>query len=196
MAKFPDILCPTVYIESVPMLDVAQLKRQGIHVILTDLDNTLVPWRGSDLSPEVRAWVADALGQGMKFCIVSNTRNMKRLRNLSSELGIPYVKKGMKPRRSGFRAALELLGSVPSQAVVLGDQVFTDVLGGNRLGVMTILVRPLHPREFFGTKISRFFERIILRLFAQRGMLRCQQAEAGSPGEHLAETNSQKESEH
>lgn len=178
MSKFLDIVCPSMYVESVPLLDVADLKRRGIKAILTDLDNTLVPWRGSDISPEVHAWMSDALSQGLQFCIVSNTRTMKRLRNISSELGIPYVKKGIKPRRAGFRAALKLLGVDASEAAVLGDQVFTDVLGGNRLGVFTILVRPMHPREFFGTKISRFFERIILRQLEKRGMLSRNAAES------------------
>ncbi len=178
------------------MVDIADLKSRGVSVILTDLDNTLVRWQGSDISQEVRAWIKDAADQGLKFCIVSNTRSMRRLRNISAELDIPYVKKGMKPRRSGFRAALELLGSDVSQAAVLGDQMFTDILGGNRLGAVTILVRPMHPREFFGTKISRLFERLILRLLEQRGMLADPGVETSSPGEQSARADSQKESEH
>lgn len=195
MSKILDYFCPSMYVDSVPLVDIEDLRRRGIRAILTDLDNTLVPWRGSDISPEVQAWVQDALAKGMKFCIVSNTRTMSRLRTLSTAFGIPYVTKGLKPRRIGFRAALELLGVDVSEAVVLGDQVFTDVLGGNRLGAYTILVRPIHPREFFGTKISRFFERIILRRFEQQGRLRRTGAETRPGAEHSARTNSQKESE-
>jgi uncharacterized protein len=184
-----------MYVDSVPVIDIADLRRRGIQAVLTDLDNTLVPWQGTNISPEVRAWLKDAADQGLKLCIVSNTRSMRRLRNISAELEIPYVRKGLKPRRIGFRAALQLLDVDVSKAAVLGDQMFTDVLGGNRLGAFTILVRPMHPREFFGTKISRLFERVILRLFEQRGRLLFPGTETRPPGEHLARSDSQKESE-
>lgn len=99
----------------------------------------------------------------MKICIVSNTRYPGRLRRLAEKLQVPFVKGRLKPRKSAFRPALELLGVAPERAAVIGDQIFTDILGGNRLGLYTILVRPLSRREFFGTKISRIFERMILR---------------------------------
>lgn len=190
------MLCPTMYVPSVPEIDIADLKRRGVRVVLTDLDNTLVRWQGRDISREVRDWIKDASAQGLEFCIVSNTRSMKRLHDIAEDLNIPYVRKGLKPRRVGFRAALELVGRDASEAVVLGDQMFTDVLGGNRLGAATIMVRPMHPREFFGTKISRMFERLILRLLERRGMLTRAGVETRSPGEQLARADSQKESEH
>jgi HAD superfamily phosphatase (TIGR01668 family) len=189
------LLCPSIYAESVSHVDIADLKRRGIRALLLDLDNTLVRWKGWDIPPEVAAWVKEALAQGMKMCVVSNTRSPKRLRQLSETLGIAHVKRGAKPRRGGFREALRLLDAQPSETAVIGDQVFTDILGGNRLGAFTVLVRPMHGREFFGTKISRLFERVVLRLLDRRGMLRRCGLESPAAGEHLTETDSQKKPE-
>jgi len=189
------LLCPSIYAESVSHVDIADLKRRGIRVFLLDLDNTLVRWQGWDIPPEVAAWVKEALAQGMKICIVSNTRTPKRLRALSEALGVPYVRRGSKPRRIGFREALRLLDAQTGETAVIGDQVFTDILGGNRLGAFTVLVRPMHRREFFGTKISRLFERVVLRLLDRRGMLSRSGLESPAEGEHLAESDSQKKPE-
>jgi len=189
------LLCPSICAESVPQVDIADLKRRGIRALLLDLDNTLVRWKGWEIAPEVAAWVKEALAQGMKICVVSNTRSPKRLRQVSETLGIAHVKRGAKPRRGGFREALKLLDAQPGETAVIGDQVFTDILGGNRLGALTVLVRPMHRREFFGTKISRLFERVVLRLLDRRGMLRRCGLESPAAGEHLTEADSQKKPE-
>jgi len=181
------LLCPAAFVESVPLIDIGELKRRRISAVLTDLDNTLVPWRSYDISPEVAAWVSEAQKQGIKLCIVSNTRTWTRLQSLAGELRVPFVRRGLKPRRGGFREALKVLGAERSEAAVIGDQVFTDILGGNRSGLYTILVRPLHHREFIGTKISRFFERIVLRLLEQRGMLCRPGVKSDAAGNNQAE---------
>lgn len=194
MNVFLRLLCPTLYAESVPAIDLDELKARGVTTLLLDLDNTLVAWRGWEIPDSVSAWVKDAVAQGMKICIVSNSRTPKRVRELASQLGIEFVKRGAKPRRVGFRDALALLDAVPSEAAVIGDQVFTDVLGGNRLGAVTVLVCPLGRREFIGTKMSRIVERVILRMLDCRGeLLRCS-SEVPAKGEQSAETGSQKES--
>jgi len=172
LADWLKLLCPAEHVESVVSIDVAKLKERRISALLLDLDNTLVPWQSYDVAPEIEAWISEAARQGMKFCIVSNTRTPTRLQSLAAELGLPFVRRGAKPRRGGFREALSILGAETAHAAVIGDQIFTDILGGNRLGLYTILVRPLHPREFVGTKVSRFFERLVLRLLERRGMLK------------------------
>ena len=171
MVNWFRLLCPAEHVESLVSVDIEKLKERRIEAVLLDLDNTLVPWRSYDIAPEVGAWIADAARRGMKFCIVSNTRTSARLQSLAAKLDLPFVRRGTKPRRGGFREALRLLDVETAHAAVIGDQIFTDILGGNRLGLYTILVRPLHPREFVGTKISRFFERIVLGLLERRGML-------------------------
>jgi hypothetical protein len=166
---FLELFRPTEMVDSITQLTVDGLRSRGINALLVDLDNTLVPWSTREITNQVRDWLKTTQDAGVKICIVSNTSSSRRLKALSSELGIPHANKGAKPRRKGFREAMGLLAVDPSCVAVVGDQIFTDILGGNRLGVRTILVRPIGQREFFGTKISRVFERMLLRHFQAHG---------------------------
>jgi len=154
---------PNEYVRSIVEIAPEMLHAKGIRALLLDLDNTLTPWRSRQVPPEVEAWVRQMQASGIALCFVSNTRNMTRLKWLSEHLGIPYVRGPMKPRRAMLRRALDKLGVSPENAAIVGDQLFTDIWGGNRLGLYTIWVHPMHPHEFIGTKISRLVERWILR---------------------------------
>ena len=171
MGRLLDLLCPAQCAESVDSVDLSELGARGIRALLIDLDNTLVPWRGYEIRPRVMEWVSSLPDHGMKACIVSNTRHPSRLRQLAGELGIPYASRGMKPGSVGFREGMMILEADISETAVIGDQVFTDILGGNRLSLYTILVSPLQRKEFVGTKISRLFERIVLKTLSNRGMI-------------------------
>lgn len=165
-AKAPRLLrpfCPAVYAEHVSELRPEHLLERGIRHVFLDLDNTLTPWRSREVADEVEGWLAKGRAAGLRFCILSNTRNMARLQALSERLDVPYVRARMKPSRRGFLLGMDRLGATPQDSAMVGDQLFTDIWGGNRVGMLTIWVRPLHPREFFGTKISRLLERCILR---------------------------------
>ncbi len=78
-------------------------------------------------------------------------------------IGIPAVYKAGKPRKRAYRKAMAMLSTTPHETMMVGDQIFTDVLGGNRLGLYTILVKPIHQQEFIGTKVMRILERLVLR---------------------------------
>ena len=78
----------------------------------------------------------------------------------------------VKPRRRAFRKALEELKLSVSDVAVLGDQIFTDVLGGNRMGLYTILVTPISDKEFIWTKLMRQFERLILKYLQRKNLIR------------------------
>lgn len=165
------MLCPHRYCHGVAEVSIEDLQREGIDTVLLDLDNTLVPWQKRDMTEEVRGWLVALKEAGMKLYLVSNTRHGKRIDALSEELGIPHVRGAWKPRKKGFLHAMKELGSDPSKTVIIGDQMFTDVLGGNRLGLYTVMVRPLARREFMGTKISRAAERVFLSWFRRKGHL-------------------------
>jgi len=140
-----------------------ELVAAGKKVVMLDADNTLLPWRSEELSDVTRAWLADAKAVGLKLVLISNTRNKARLERLSAALGIPYAVGKFKPSREMYVHALEITGAKPEEAVMIGDQIFTDVWGANRAGVDSILVQPMHGREFLGTKINRLGEKWIWR---------------------------------
>lgn len=146
------------------------LADRGIRALVLDLDNTLVPWHGKKFDPEIVAWVRRVQAAGVRLCIVSNTHRPRRLRELAAALGVAWVPSGGKPRRSGFQRAMQAMGAAPAETAVVGDQLLTDIWGGNRCGLLTILVDPLSPVEFIGTRmISRHVERWLLRLLGEAG---------------------------
>lgn len=155
--------CPDEHVPSVVAITPEHLRARGIRALLLDLDNTITPWRSRQVPTEVRQWIAQMQAAGIQLCFVSNTRNLARLRRLSEMLGIPYARGPMKPRRAMLMRAIEMLKVKPEETAIVGDQIFTDVWSGNRLGIYTIWVRPMAPREFVGTKISRAVERWLLR---------------------------------
>jgi uncharacterized protein len=166
-----DFFCPDQWVRGVVDVDIAALKAEGYQSILLDLDNTLLPWQSTVLPESSKAWILQAKELGMKLCIVSNTHNPKRLYNIAADLDIRALAHALKPRPAGFEKAAGMLGCAPERSVVVGDQVLTDILGGNLACMYTVLVRPMHPREFIGTKVSRLFERWILSLLRKRGKL-------------------------
>ena len=143
----------------------------GVQAVLLDLDNTLVGWQRHDVQEPVREWLMELKDAGLKLCLISNTRFGRRLRALSEELDIPFVRRAWKPRKKGFLRAMQDLGVTPEQTVMFGDQMFTDILGANRVGVYSIMVRPIARREFVGTKISRMAESVLMRWFRNKGYL-------------------------
>ncbi len=161
-AQVPRLLrpfCPISALEDLWAVPLEGLRARGKKLILLDVDNTLVAWRSEDVQLEVFEWVRQAREVGFELCILSNTRHPERLARLSEKLGIPTERGRFKPSRAMYLAALRRFGVQASEAVMIGDQIFTDVLGANRSGVEAIWVRQLSHREFHGTKVSRFFER-------------------------------------
>lgn len=162
---------PRQYVASLRDIDPTALCDLGIRAVLLDLDNTLVSWRGSEIEPEMEEWVRAALEKGLKICIVSNTWRKRRIHAIAERLGIPYILRAGKPRRGSLRRAMEALASVPGETAVVGDQIFTDVVGGNRIGAYTILCIPMPGREFLGTRFVRNFETYLMRKLADQGHL-------------------------
>jgi hypothetical protein len=162
------LLRPCRQVGSVLEIDLEELRELGIQGILLDLDNTLLAWDNLVLSDEVQNWVRHAIEEGFQLCIVSNAHWM-RLETQSVVLGIPYVADAMKPSTRAMRKALDLMGLRSHQAAMVGDQIFTDILGGNRLGLFTILVVPMYLKEQWWMKGVRWMETRVVRVLRGRG---------------------------
>ncbi|MFZ5688122.1 MAG: YqeG family HAD IIIA-type phosphatase [Bacillota bacterium] len=156
------LLKPAMYVNSVSLIPVKQLQDKGISGLIIDLDNTITEWAGEVVNPEIEQWIANLPQHNIKTCIVSNNRR-RRVCRVAEQLGIRCVFNAGKPRRKAFRQAMDLLGTSPEETAVIGDQIFTDILGGNRLGLLTILVVPISSKEFIGTQFVRKLERMVLR---------------------------------
>lgn len=163
-------LRPQEYHNSIFEIDLEKLRRMGKRAIILDLDNTLVRWNDPAPTPALLEWLAAVRGHGLKPCIVSNNSG-PRVSEFASRAGVPFVCNAAKPRRKGFARAMQQLGVEPHETVVVGDQLFTDILGGNRAGAYTILVVPIDRREFIGTRLVRMIERRVLNHLRRRGLL-------------------------
>lgn len=129
--------------ESIYWLPPQALRKAGIRLLLADLDNTLAPYEEPLPSPALVAWKEELEAHGIGLFVVSNSRKSRRCPDFCEALGIPYVRHAGKPGTKGFRAALEQTDIPAEQAIMVGDQIFTDTLGANRAGIATVLVRPM-----------------------------------------------------
>ena len=128
---------------SVMEIQPKQLARRGIKLVLADLDNTLVPYKVPEPTPEIVAWKQELEAEGIQLFLLSNSRKPGRAQHFAQTLGIPFQGHSGKPKRSGYLRAMERMGCTPEQTVMVGDQIFTDTLGANRSGVVPLLVRPI-----------------------------------------------------
>jgi len=162
-------LRPQMYLPSVQSVDPRMLRRRGIRGVVLDLDNTLAGWRATRPVRGTKAWVSGLRSHGIGAVILSNN-GRGRVEDVARWLDVPFIPSARKPSGRGFRRAMEVLGTTPQTTAVIGDQVFTDVLGGNRLGLFTILVTPLTRQEFIGTRAVRRVEDVVLRHFEHSGL--------------------------
>lgn len=151
---------PDRAVPAVTDVDAGALAASGIRAVILDLDNTLLAWDATSPSPVVAAWVARLHDAGLSVCIVSNNLT-GRARAIAGALGVLVVTGAVKPAPWALRRAMALMGSTPPTTALIGDQLFTDVLGGNLVGMHTILVEPLSRHEFPTTKLVRALERTI-----------------------------------
>lgn len=156
------VLAPDTYYTSVHAIDLDALAARGKDTLLIDLDQTLLPRDTNVVPPELLAWSADLAQRGFKVVLVSNNWH-ERVGRVASELGFQLVPKALKPLPFAFRRALNLVGSTPAQAVIIGDQLFTDVLGGKLSGIETLLVVPLSMTDLPHTLALRKLEKVILK---------------------------------
>lgn len=162
-----NLLYPRIYVDTLLDIPVEKLRKQNISAFILDLDNTITEWNSNEIRAEVEAWFARIKMEGFKSCILSNNGE-HRIRAVADRLDVPFICRAAKPRRSSFNRAVELMGVSAAQTAVVGDQIFTDILGGNRAGLFTILVKPLARREFVGTKINRTLELLILHCLLKK----------------------------
>lgn len=136
-------LVPKRVVNSIYDLDPAALREAGVRLVMADLDNTLISYEESLPSPALFAWKEALKAQGIDLFVVSNSRKSRRCPNFCAAFGVEFVRHAGKPGVKGFLTALKRFNCSPQQAIMVGDQIFTDVWGANRAGVYSVLVKPI-----------------------------------------------------
>ncbi|WP_419959075.1 YqeG family HAD IIIA-type phosphatase [Psychrobacillus sp. BM2] len=161
---------PSEFVRSVFHITPEMLKDKGIKAIITDLDNTLVEWDRPDATPKLIEWFASIKAAGIQVTIVSNNNEL-RVKSFADPLGIPFIFKARKPLGKAFNRALSIMSVKREEVVVIGDQLLTDVFGGNRQKLHTILVIPVAKSDGFVTKFNRMVERRIFKYLDRKGQV-------------------------
>lgn len=157
-------LFPSEYYNTIFDIDYNKLKDEGYKGLMFDIDNTLVPFDVAHPTQEIIDLFIDLKEKGFKICLVSNN-NQIRVFRFNELLKVFAVPKALKPMRRNLRKAMNLMGTDINNSALIGDQLFTDVWGGNRLGIKTILVKPINEKEEWITKIKRSTEKKIMKLY-------------------------------
>lgn len=154
------ILKPTFYYHSISDIDIAKLVSSGVQHALIDIDNTLVSWDTALPNQSALAFI-EALSQNhIKVCLVSNN-NQERVELFARNLNLPYIYKAKKPLPFNFRKGIQLVGGHWRSTVIIGDQIFTDVLGSKLAKIQSVLVDPIGQKEFAWTMFVRKIENFI-----------------------------------
>lgn len=157
------MLHPHLRVASVHEVTPALLADEGIRSLLVDVDDTLLSSRTDDLDPNVTRWFESLKAAGVAVAILSNG-SQERVRQIATVVGVPALSLAGKPFRVAFRRGLKLLGNAsPESTAMVGDQLFTDVLGARQAGLKTILVEPLSPGKLPHTRLARRLERLVLK---------------------------------
>lgn len=169
---------PDEYVKSIFEITPQFLMERNIRGIITDLDNTLVEWDRPLATPELTAWFKEMRNNGIQIVILSNN-NEKRVHQFAKPLGIPYVYKARKPLKKAFHKAVSIMGLPKEETVMIGDQLLTDIFGGNLSKLNTILVVPVTQTDGLATRFNRMIERKILAMLNKKGLLQWEGINSG-----------------
>ncbi|MBQ7954247.1 MAG: YqeG family HAD IIIA-type phosphatase [Lachnospiraceae bacterium] len=157
---------PDYDVESAYDIDYESLYEKGYRGIIFDIDNTLVP-HGAPADERAVTLVEKLKKTGYKVMLLSNNKE-PRVKSFNDAVKAQYIFKAGKPGSAGYEKAMEQMGTDVQTTVFVGDQLFTDVWGAKKLGIVTYLVKPIHPKEEIQIVLKRFFEKIVLYFYRKQ----------------------------
>lgn len=160
-------LYPNLYLKDVTKINKEILKQYQIKGLLLDVDNTLLDF-DKKLLQGIEPWIEEMKKSKIKMCILSNSNKKEKVEMVAKKLDLPYIFLAMKPFRKGFKKGKEILQLDNENIAVVGDQIFTDVIGANRNQMISILVEPIAEKDIFITKIKRPLENKIIQRFKEK----------------------------
>lgn len=159
---------PDIYQNTISNIPFAILKENGIKLILVDIDNTLLRYKEQQveksIEEEVKKWKRD-----FQIVLFSNS-SKKKVKKIAEQLRVPFVFRALKPLRRRFLKVLKEWKVEPCETAIIGDQLFTDIKGGNKVGITTILVSPLSDKDDFLTCMNRKREELAFRKMSAKGI--------------------------
>ena len=160
---------PDMYQKSIYAIDYKKLKSRGIKCLMFDLDNTIVPIKMKTPSDKIKELFNNLKEMGFKVIIFSNSPK-SRLKPFKEELQVDCSASSKKPNPKKFLQVLDIYKFSVSEVAIIGDELLTDIVGGNRIGITTILVNPIGKKDFFLAKIRRSIEKRIMKKMRKKDL--------------------------
>ena len=148
-------------------IDYMRLYEQGIRGVIFDIDNTLVP-HGAPADARAKELFRKLKAIGLDTLLLSNNKE-PRVKSFADAVGSKYIYKAGKPGRAGYKEAMQRMLTNPQTTVFVGDQLFTDVWGAKKAGIVTYLTKPIHPKEEIQIVLKRRLERVVLHYYHKKG---------------------------
>ena len=161
---------PKKYYKSIESIDYDLLKKNNIKCLIFDLDNTISPTDKNVVSKE-KVELFKRINKEFIIYILSNNNHKTRLDEVSNIIGVKYISFALKPLSKGFRKIKKLENIEYNEMCVIGDQIVTDIIGGNRLGILTILVDPIG-EDLKITSVNRKIEKVIIKNLKKKGLFK------------------------
>ena len=158
------LLYPNYYLKNITKIDIELLKENDIQGLILDVDNTLIDY-DRKIIEGLENWHETIKKNNIKICIVSNSNKKDKVKLIAEKLEAPYIYFATKPLKRGFKKASKILGLNHKNIAVVGDQIFTDVLGANRCKMLSILVEPISEKDMIVTVIKRPIEKYIINKY-------------------------------
>ncbi len=162
---------PHVYYNSIYDIPLNKLHSKNIKGIIFDIDNTLAPFDIKHPDKKLKDFFNNLKAEGFKVSLVSNNKK-NRVEIFNKQLKLPAVSKAGKPRLGGLIKVMKLMGTDKRNTALVGDQIFTDMWAGNRMGIYTILVKPICERDEWTVKLKRGVENQFLKIYFKRRNLK------------------------
>lgn len=160
------ILYPNADFQKVSQITTDFLKQNNIKALILDVDNTLIDYY-RNLSEETINWAQELKRDNIKLYILSNSNKKEKVAEVAKKLDIPYKYFAKKPLKTGLLKVQKELHEDPKNIATVGDQLFTDVVGGNRCKMFTILVEPINKKDIWITMWKRPIEELIIKKYKQ-----------------------------
>jgi len=153
---------PHIRLDRVTDITVGLLQKYKIDALILDVDNTLSTHHGEVLTDGLEDWLVYMKENGIKLTVLSNSKR-KRVEPFAQKINLDFISLGLKPLPFGYIRAVNSLGTRRKNTAIVGDQIFTDIIGGNTVGVKTVLLTPIKPEDGWSFKLRRRLEKIIIK---------------------------------
>ncbi len=159
--------CPDDTKSAFHEVDAAYLSANGIRFLILDIDNTIEPYENTEPTKKAKDWFSMLKSEGVKAAFVSNNKKA-RVSLFNKDLGLPYIAGAGKPFPFSVKKAMKIMGAEKEHTLLLGDQIFTDVLAAHNAGIKAITVPPIKDKTDILTKTKRWLEKPIMKSYERK----------------------------